>query len=83
MEKPHIPNRVATFVKMPLIEIVGQNRVLIENHNGVLGYSLEEIQVKVNFGRVQIIGKNLRIMQLCKDQLVITGSVEAVQLYGR
>lgn len=73
----------AACAKVPLIEIVGQKRVLIENHLGVLAYSFEEIQVKVLYGKVIVIGQNLTIMQLCSEQLVITGKISAVQMSGR
>ena len=29
------------LIKQPIVEIAGQNRVLIENHQGVLAYSPE------------------------------------------
>ena len=38
----------AKCTKIPLIEIAGEKRVLIENHLGILAYSLEEIQVKMS-----------------------------------
>ena len=44
--------------------MIRQNRVLIENHQGVLGYSREEIRIKVCFGCIIIGGTNLQIMQI-------------------
>ena len=64
----------------PLMEIIGDKRVLIENHCGVCGYDLQRIQVKVNYGCVIIHGRNLELMQMTRDQLVITGSITGVEL---
>lgn len=64
----------------PLIEIVGENRVLIENHLGIKGYNCCDINVKVKYGRVEVHGKNLSIEHVTKHQLVITGVIGNVSL---
>ena len=68
--------------KVPLVEIAGQNRVLVENHLGVLAYSLEKIQIKVSYGKLIISGMQLHLMQLCNEQLVISGNIQSVALEG-
>lgn len=86
MEKPRIlarMGRIDPITKIPLVELTGQNRVLIENHLGVLAYSLEEIKIKVSYGSLLITGINLRLMQLCREQLVITGQIDTLQLFRR
>lgn len=86
MEKTQILSRIGKaeiLSKVPIVELAGQNRLLIENHQGVLGYSLEEIQVRVSYGCVCITGSDLRLMQLSREQLVICGRVDAIHLFGR
>ena len=86
MERPRNADRVRksnVLSQAPIVELVGQSRVLIENHRGVLGYSLEEICVKADFGSIRICGCELRIMQLSKEQLVICGHIDMVQMFGR
>ena len=68
--------------KLPIVEMAGRNRVLIENHQGVLGYSLEEISVKMCYGCVCVTGCDLRLLQLSREQLVISGLVSAIRLSG-
>lgn len=68
---------------VPLIEICGQVRVLVENHQGVIGYGCHEILVKVRSGCVRIDGENLTMTKMSKEKLVITGKIHAVQLQGR
>ena len=69
--------------KVPLVEIAGHRRVLIENHMGVLAYSLERIQIKVTYGQLVVTGEKLNLTQLCSEQLVITGNIQSVSLERR
>jgi len=69
-----------TLQKVPLLEIAGQSRVLLENHLGVLGYSPNEIQVKVSFGRIKVDGDKMELIQMNREQLVIKGMIYSVQL---
>ena len=85
MQRTQILSRVGKFdelSRVPIIEMAGQNRVLIENHQGVLVYSVEEICVKVSFGCVCISGRELKLMHMSREQLVICGNVDGVQLMG-
>ncbi len=67
----------------PLVEIVGDFRVLVENHMGVTEYGESLIRVKVKFGNVCVSGCNLELALMTKEQLVITGSIEGVKLNRR
>ena len=71
------------LIKQPIVEIAGNGRVLIENHQGVLAYSPEEIGIKVSYGKILITGANLRLMQISCDQLVVKGRIDSLQLFGR
>lgn len=65
---------------VPLVEIAGQGRVLIENHGGVFEYGRELIRVKVGFGQVCIQGYGLTFSQMTSSQLVISGKIQCVSL---
>ena len=67
----------------PIIEIVGDRRVLIENHQGVAAYGKEKILVCVKFGSVCICGCNLEMMHMTKEQLVVYGRIDSVSLQRR
>ena len=67
----------------PIVEIVGDSRVLIENHLGVSAYGKERIHVKVNWGSICITGCNLEILRMTKEQLVIQGVIHCVGLQRR
>ena len=63
-----------------LVEIVGNSRVLIEHHSGVREYGMERICVKVKNGFVQICGCCLKLQSMTKNQLLISGRIDAVYL---
>ena len=67
----------------PLIEISGNRRVLVENHQGVAAYGREKILVNVNYGSVCICGCNLEMLHMTKEQLVIYGRIDSVVLQRR
>lgn len=67
----------------PIVEIAGENRVLIENHEGIKAYGNEKIIVKVEFGFLSICGCDMEIIKMTRDQLVIRGKINAVQLLRR
>ena len=66
-----------------LVELVGDSRVLVENHRGVTEYSRCRIGATVSFGRVLVCGENLELARMTQRQLVITGRVEGVSLVRR
>lgn len=64
----------------PIIEISGDRRVLIENHWGVKEYGHDRVTVQVPFGSVCVTGCGLELMRMTKEQLVICGKIQCVQL---
>jgi len=70
-------------VIMPLIEICGEKRVLIEHHQGVTQYAANNVCVKVAYGRVEIHGENLRLMHMTGSKLVVSGRIDSVRLLRR
>lgn len=68
---------------VPIIEICDRERVLIENHRGIIGYGCDMIQIKVRYGCICIHGNRLKMSRMSKTKLVITGVIDGVTLQGR
>lgn len=68
---------------LPLIELAGDRRVLLENHLGVKAYGRDRIVVKVKFGTVCVCGEDLEMARMSRDQLVICGRIGGVSLHRR
>lgn len=65
---------------IPLVEISGDRRVLIEHHQGVVAYGCCEICVRVRYGILSVSGSGLNLARMTKEQLVICGCIESIRL---
>lgn len=63
-----------------LAELAGDRRVLIEGHRGVTEYCRDRITVKVPFGWLCITGRGLQLRQMSRQQIVICGRIDGIQL---
>ena len=62
-----------------LVELYGNERVLIEEHRGILAYGDEEIRVGTSIGVAVIQGMELRLCCMSRSQLVIRGRIACVR----
>ena len=84
-------NRITQGVDLPgeavpgqsILELLGDNRVLIEGHRGVSQYGTERIGVNLTFGTVCISGCDLELTHMTRSQLVIRGRIDFIQLHRR
>lgn len=89
--KKHFAERLTTGMDLPgetipgvpVVELAGDRRVLIEKHAGVTQYSCEKVCVKVRYGHVEICGCNLELACMSREQLVITGRIDSLRLLRR
>lgn len=72
-----------TIPGQSIVEILGDGRVLIENHFGVTEYNREKIGVKVRFGQIMVCGCGLELRHMSHEQLVISGRIDSVCLIRR
>lgn len=66
---------------LPIVELAGDSRIIIENHRGITEYGRCRISVKVNFGCVCICGEGLELARMAKEQLVITGRIDNIAVF--
>ena len=67
---------------IPLVEVMGFSRVLIENHKCILSYSLNSIDIQVKHGLITVQGEELHLAHLSQEQLIITGVIHKILLNG-
>ena len=65
---------------LPLVEVVGKCRVLIENHLGVICYGNCDIKISVRYGTICIQGFGLQLVNMTHQQLIITGQIDSVSI---
>lgn len=64
----------------PLAELVGDWRVLIENHAGVTEYSPQRVCVRVRYGTLCICGNDLELVCMTSQQLAVVGQIDGIQI---
>lgn len=72
-----------TLPGIPIIEIYGDRRVLIEGRCTVVQYMQTSIIIRNSCGRVCICGQCLKMVELSKDKMIITGCIEGISISGR
>ena len=66
------------FPGQSVVELLGEDRVLIEKHLGVSQYSCQCVSVGMKFGCICVHGASLKLMHMSKDQLVISGRIDSI-----
>lgn len=68
------------FPIVPIVELAGSHRVLVENHLGVIQYSTEKIGIKMKYGEIQICGCGLTLEHMTRVKLIVTGRIDGICL---
>ena len=68
---------------IPVVEIAGNRRVLVEGHHGVTSYDDREVCMNVAYGQIKIGGTDLYISKMTQQMMVVTGNITDVQLLRR
>ena len=63
-----------------LTELYGSERLLVEQHRGILGYGTECIRIDATFGVLVVEGADLRLCCMSRSQLVIRGKLQAIRI---
>jgi len=93
LEKQNKPKRTRFFDKaaetfdlpgevlwdLPRITIVAGNRVVVENHKGLMDYGENSIVIAGGRVEVRIVGTELELRAMNADELLITGDVFSVE----
>ncbi len=64
----------------PVVEILGDHRVLVENHSGVTKYGETDICIRVHYGYVRVSGCHLHLAKMTRQQIIICGTIDSVNL---
>lgn len=91
MKGKHILERISQALELesepiagkPLIEIIYNRSVLVENHCGVVSYSTNRVIIKTKVGLIFIGGSGLRLSRMSCDQLRICGIIDSIELKGK
>lgn len=60
---------------------LGGKAVYIENFTKIIAFSKEEIILKLKKGMFKVTGSKLKIVELNKGSMLISGSIKGVEVY--
>ena len=64
---------------LPRLTLTGDRQLLVEQHRGLTRYSTEEIVIALQKGRVRLTGKNLRLVAMDKEAVLIAGEIRCLE----
>lgn len=67
-------------LNLPVMHITGGERLLMENHKGLLEYGHNKIRIASTAGTVEIEGEGLTIKAVGRDDVLITGSIKSINM---
>ncbi|MEG1415403.1 MAG: sporulation protein YqfC [Clostridium sp.] len=76
-EKLLLPKDIV--LNMPVIKIVGNKEILIDNHRGILEYTDTKLKIKSEVGVLSIWGKNFKIKDINDESIFILGILDGFE----
>jgi len=84
--KKKIKRQVSEFLEipgdvmldLPKIVLVGNIKIFIENHRGIIEYTTEKVRVNVMEYEVAVIGENLLLRNVLPDELCVEGKIKSI-----
>ncbi|WP_168188695.1 sporulation protein YqfC [Thermoflavimicrobium daqui] len=61
--------------EVPRIEMIGSSFLQIENHRGLLFFSSEKLQFRLDQGKLNINGKKLKIKSMTAEMAWVEGTI--------
>lgn len=67
---------------LPKITIIGNVKVNISNHKGIIEYTLDLIRINSKIGIIKITGELMEIKNILIEEISITGSIKKIEIIG-
>ncbi|SMB92973.1 sporulation protein YqfC [Thermanaeromonas toyohensis ToBE] len=63
----------------PRLTLIGNSRLLLENHRGVIIYENDLVRVNITLGQLEITGQDLRLKVVRPDAIAVEGAIKSIQ----
>lgn len=60
--------------------MIGNRRVLIENHTGILEFAAERVRLSTKRGAIAVSGTELTLTEVRPHSLIVSGKIDAVEM---
>ncbi|GAB6138337.1 sporulation protein YqfC [Halanaerobaculum tunisiense] len=65
-------------LNLPRISLIGNLKLQVENHRGIIKYTPELIKIRAYRGSLLITGKELIIDQLREEEIIVMGKISDI-----
>lgn len=67
------------LLNLPRVVLVGNLKVFIENHQGILEYSPGTVRIRLTEGEMCITGEKLILRSIVTDEICVEGQIRGLQ----
>jgi sporulation protein YqfC len=64
---------------LPRLTMIGNRRIMIENHRGLIHFSGEQLKLAINNGVLELLGNELIIRTISIDEISIEGRIDELK----
>lgn len=68
------------MLDLPKLTMIGRQKLLLENHRGIIEYGLTKVRVKTTAGLLTILGEELVLKNLKPDEMLVEGKISSLTL---
>ncbi|MEX2462404.1 MAG: sporulation protein YqfC [Paenibacillaceae bacterium] len=62
---------------LPRMTMIGNQRIMIENHRGLVHFSSEHLKLAIHNGVLELLGSELMIRTISTEEISIEGQIDA------
>ena len=66
------------MLDLPKITMVGDIKLYVENHRGIIEYSTTEVRISVMEGEVAVTGEGLLLRNVLPDEICVEGKIKSL-----
>ena len=75
-----VPAKIAEDT--PLLSMVGDREILVENYKGIVEYSEEKVRLRLKNSQLLVEGRGLQLSYITAESLKVAGRIEKIQFFG-
>jgi sporulation protein YqfC len=64
---------------IPKVTLIGRNELYLENHRGIIEYSLTRVRINLSRGYIEIEGEDMEIKALLPEELSLYGQIKSIK----
>ncbi len=64
---------------LPRLILTGRNELYLENHRGIIEYTMTRLRINLSRGFLEIQGRDLEIKSLLPEEISIYGEIDAIK----